>query len=642
MSSFRIGYLPNEREKRNVAEDYRRWERRVEGKARPIPKIGAVLVLCILLVVSLGWLWFRSPGQEVSTWGLTKFSSEAEFSQYLSRSREWLSGYWRMGWGYPLGTGKTPLSPLRALEEGGGGEEGASRVSETTVQVRGIDEPDVVKTDGRYLYFSGYWDTKVIRAFPPSGLSVVSDLERNGELLLLENLLVLLSYEGITGYQVSDPSSPRELWKVELKASLVSARLYRGKIYLVTSTPLQDPVSLPLQPLKAGDAEVLVRATDIYHPPTPVPVDSLYTAFILDPREGRVEKSVSFVGYSGISVVYMSGASLYLTYTSYPSPVKTYYDFLSRCTDLLPTELMGRIGRLMGYELSDTAKMVELEVLLSSADLPWEELWERWEEYVAERKRELETTHIVKIALESFEIVAQAEVPGRPINQFSLDEEGGYLRLATTVEPWMLGGRGESANDVYVLDQELKVVGSLRDLGLGEGIYAVRFLGDKGYVVTFRETDPLHVIDLSDPHDPRVVGELKMPGYSSYLHPITENLLLGIGRENWKVKVSLFDVSSPSRPGELDRILLEEYWSEILETHHAFLLDPDHEVFFLPASGKGYVLSYRGNRLEVVREMENVTARRAVYLDDYLYVISEGNLTVLDERTWETVNEIEL
>ncbi|MEM1981817.1 MAG: beta-propeller domain-containing protein, partial [Candidatus Hadarchaeales archaeon] len=182
----------------------------------------------------------------------------------------------------------------------------------------------------------------------------------------------------------------------------------------------------------------------------------------------------------------------------------------------------------------------------------------------------------------------------------------------------------------------------LTDLGSGEEIYAVRFIGDKGYVVTFRETDPLHVIDLSHPSKPEVVGELKVPGYSSYLHPINDNLLLGIGRENWKVKVSLFDLSSPSQPIELDKLLLEEYWSEILETHHAFLLDPDHEVFFLPAFGKGYVISYGEKDLEVVRVVENRAVRRAVYLEDYLYVISEENLTVLNERTWETVNEIEL
>lgn len=621
-----------------MAEDYRRWEKRVKGGAGPPLRTCGIAALCLLLAVSLGWLWLRGQGKGVQAPELSRFSSEAEFSDYLSRSQEWLEGYWGMG--YPLKG--TSLSPVRILEGGAGGE-GASRISETTVQVKGIDEPDLVKTDGRYLYFSGFRDTKVIRAFPPSELSVASTLGKSGELLLLENLLVLLSSDGITGYEVSDPSSPREAWEVELNSTLVSARLHRGKLYLVTSTPVESQTPLPLLPLRAGESELRVKATDIYRPPQPMPADSVYTALVLDPREGRVEKSLSFLGYSGSSVVYMSEGSLYLTYTYYPSPIRVYYDFLrERGLDLLPPETWGRIERLMGYELSDTAKLVELNLLLSSASLPQEELWGRWEEYVTGRMRELETTHLVKIALENFEIVAQAEVPGRPLNQFSLDEEGGYLRLATTVEPWMLGWGGKSANDVYVLDRGLKVVGSLRDLGVGEEIYAVRFLGNRGYVVTFRETDPLHVMDLSDPSDPKVVGELEMPGYSSYLHPISENLLLAIGRESWRVKVSLFDVSSPSSPAELDRLLLEEYWSEILDTHHAFLLDPDHGVFFLPSSGRGYVISYAGSDLEVVREVEKVTARRAVYLDDYLYVISEENLTVLDERIWETVNEIGL
>lgn len=617
-------------------EDYRRWERRVEKKTWPIP-ILAILLFCVLLSLWLGWFWLRTPQKGFSPGGLTRFTSEEEFSEYLSKSQEWFGSYWTIGsfWGMK---GAYPAIP-RALGEG---EERVPRVSETTVQVKGIDEPDVVKTDGRYLYFSGYWNTKAIRAFPPSELSVVSRLERNGELFLLENMLVLLSDDGITCYEVSDPSSPKELWRMELEAFLLSARLYRGKIYLITQSPVEKRTPLPLQPLKTEKGGLLVRAEDIYHPPYYLPVDSVYTASILDPKEGRVERSVSFVGSSGTSVVYMSRTSLYLAYTHHLPPLRLYHDFLKRCGDLLPPGFMERMEKVMGYELSDTAKLVELEFLLSSAELPREELWKRWEGYLTERRRELENTHVVKIALENFDIVAQAEVPGRLLNQFSLDEEGGYLRLATTVEPWMLGWRGESTNDVYVLDQELKVVGSLKDIGVGEEIYAVRFLGSKGYVVTFKETDPLHVIDLSNPHDPRVVGELKMPGYSSYLHPISESLLLGIGKEEWKVKVSLFDVSSPSQPTELDRLLLDEYWSEILETHHAFLLDQDHEIFFLPTPRKGYVISYAGSDLRVVGLVENVTARRAVYLDDYLYVISEERVTVLDERTWETVNEIEL
>lgn len=596
-------------------------------------KICAVLLLCLIPSVSL-WFWLH--GQPRSPYGgLTKFSSEAEFSEYLSRSRG-LFGLWTGGWGGPfIGAFYPAPSPLPGIREE------PSRISETTVQVRGIDEPDVAKTDGRHLYFSDYGGTRVIRAFPPSQLSVASRLDRSGELLLLDNLLVLLSPGGISGYGVSEPSSPRELWNVELEAVPVSARLYREKVYLVIRIPLKDQFSFPLRPLKIGDTELLVRATDIYRPPQLIPTDSVYTALILDPREGKVEKSLSFLGYSDTSVVYMSKDSLYLTYTYSPSFVKVFGDFLlERYGNLLPTELRERINRLMGYELSEAAKMVELGVLLSSAPLSWEELDEGWENYLAERKRELESTHLVKIALEDFEIVAQAEVPGRPLNQFSLDEEEGYLRLATTVEPWMLE-RTESTNDVYILDLELKVVGSLKDLGRGEEIYAVRFLGDRGYVVTFRETDPLHVIDLSDPSRPWLAGELEMPGYSSYLHPIGDDLLLGIGREGRRVKVSLFDVSSPSRPLELDKLLLEEYWSEILETHHAFLLDPDHEVFFLPASLRGYVLSYREKDLEVVKVVEGRRARRALYLDDYLYVLSEGNLTVLDERTWETAGELE-
>ena len=127
-----------------------------------------------------------------------------------------------------------------------------------------------------------------------------------------------------------------------------------------------------------------------------------------------------------------------------------------------------------------------------------------------------------------------------------MDEYNGYLRLATTVGnrfgfSWFWAG-SESANDIYVLDGNLSVVGSVQGLGLSEQIYSARFVGDKGYLVTYQQTDPFYILDLSDPLNPQIKGELKIPGYSSYLHPISGDRMLGMGEENWSVKISLFDV----------------------------------------------------------------------------------------------------
>jgi len=184
-------------------------------------------------------------------------------------------------------------------------------------------------------------------------------------------------------------------------------------------------------------------------------------------------------------------------------------------------------------------------------------------------------------------------------------------------------------------------VGSVKDLGKTERIYAVRFLGDMAYVVTFRDTDPFYVLDLSNPKEPELKGELKIPGYSSYLHPITDDLILGIGKEGWEVKLSLFDVATPSEPAEVDKYILEESWSDVLETHHAFLIDRKHGIFFLPGREGGYIFSYADNKLALEKAVRAERARRAIYIDDYLYVVADTKIVVLDETTWEKVNELE-
>jgi uncharacterized secreted protein with C-terminal beta-propeller domain len=273
------------------------------------------------------------------------------------------------------------------------------------------------------------------------------------------------------------------------------------------------------------------------------------------------------------------------------------------------------------------------------------EIENRMADYYQDHKRDLETTGIIKIGLDEFEITASGNVPGKPLNQFSLDEYNDDLRIATTVGEGFrfgFGGTRESANDVYVLDGNLNKKGALQDLGLEERIYSARFIEDKGYLVTFRQIDPFFVIDLSDPMKPELKSELKIPGYSSYLHPITKDKILGIGKEGSKVKISLFDVSNPENPLEVDKYTLDEYWSDILDTHHAFLLDSKHQVFFLPGRRGGYIFSYKNNNLELRRAVSEIAARRAIYLDDFLYIIGDNKIVVLNEINWEEVNELEL
>ncbi len=187
----------------------------------------------------------------------------------------------------------------------------------------------------------------------------------------------------------------------------------------------------------------------------------------------------------------------------------------------------------------------------------------------------------------------------------------------------------------------MQVTGKITDLGLTERIYSARFVEDKGYLVTFRRVDPFYVLDLSDPRNPKKVGELKIPGFSSYLHPIDKDKVLGVGQEGSNVKVSLFDVSNPADPKEISKYDMTEYWTDVSSNHHAFLLDQKHSVFFMPAGANGYVFSYNGNVLNLQRAVTGLQASRALYIDDYLYVLGDAKMVVLNENTWEEVKSFD-
>ncbi|MFN3528064.1 MAG: beta-propeller domain-containing protein, partial [Candidatus Altarchaeaceae archaeon] len=316
-----------------------------------------------------------------------------------------------------------------------------------------------------------------------------------------------------------------------------------------------------------------------------------------------------------------------------------------------------KIEKLESYDITDESKYNELSIAIDKfmRNLSLDErlrieneMNNRMKEYYEREKRNFEKTEIVKIDIKNFEISAKGEVPGYLLNQFSMDEYKGNLRVATTIgeRGFYLGyfriPRERSSNDVYVLNENLKIIGEIKDLGIQERIYSVRFIEDRGYVVTFREKDPFYVLDLSNPEKPELKGELKIPGYSSYLHQIDENRILGIGKENWNVKISIFDVSDAKNPKELDKFILDETWSDILNTHHAFLLDKKHEIFFLPGGKNGYIFSYKDDNLKLLKAISEISAKRAIYIDDYLYVISNNKIVVVNENDWEIVNKLEM
>lgn len=606
---------------------------------------------------------------------IKKFASEKEFKDYIEEGRAFF-GFSQGGIG--AGERDVLLAPLAMSQK----ESSPARVSQTNIQVAGVDEPDIVKTDGKNIFFSsGYQryyyepilvcapgekcippragETNIFKAFPPEELSKISKIDLSGKLILSGNILVVLGEKDINGYDVSDPKNPDRKWNLSLdsNAHVFEARLYGEKIYLVVRNYINDARPCPIVPIFRGSEAVSIKCEDIFHPVSPMPVDNLYTAIIVNAKNGEVENKISFVG-SYDSVLYVSENYLYVTYAQTENMVRFSLEFFKeKCRKIIPEWLISKVEILDSYDISQAAKMTEFDVLWNKFVnslgederlMIQNELTNKFADYYKENKRKIESTGVVKIALDNLKIINAGKVPGRPLNQFSLDEYRENLRVATTIRGssfwgWRFGAwsdNSDSANDVYILDKNLKTIGSVKDLGVGESIYSVRFLDAKGYVVTFRQIDPFYVLDLEDPKNPKKAGELKIPGYSSYLHPINKNKILGIGQENWRVKVSLFDVSNPNDPRELDKYILDEGWSEILNTHHAFLLDEKHGIFFLPGGKGGYVFDYKNDKLSLAKAISGASIRRAIYFDDYLYLIGDGSISVLNEFTWERLKEI--
>ncbi|MCD6115237.1 beta-propeller domain-containing protein [bacterium] len=650
----------------------------------------AFLVFGIIAALLVGFLTFKPCPHFSSSdnkFSLGKFSSEEELKNFIQErksffGRDYLSSI--SGIREFLSQMEVNL-PTEEKSAAGAGE--PERFSQTNIQVEGIDEPDIVKTDGKNIYFSSEsyyrwiepipllektlpeekmsiipprWNykTRIIKAFPPKQLEELTSIDKQGQLLLVDNFLIIFSGNKIYGYQVSDPQKPEKKWEISLRKRtyLVGARLYNKKLYLVTGTSIYDYNPCPIKPLEINNEVISVKCADIYYPQILFEPTVSYTSFIIDPQTGKRERNITFLG-SRQGIIYMSKNNLYITYPSYQDVFSFMKNFiLETGEDIFPPEIIEKVKKLDGYDISTQAKMTELEIILRRFKLSLDEdealkveneLANRMEEYWKEHIRDLEKTAIVKISLRDFVIEAVGEVSGHILNQFSLDEDNGYFRVATTIGRFSFpyyfrfNTQREEKNDVYVLDEKLNIVGAIKDLGVGERIYSVRFLGNRGYVVTFKQIDPFFVIDLSDPKNPQVKGELKIPGYSSYLHPIEDNLILGIGREGSNVKISLFDVSDATNPQEISKYTLKEYWSEILNNHHAFLLDKKHKIFFIPAGRGGYIFDYSQKNLKLLKAIEIDNPKRAIYIDDYLYIIGEKELVVVDENIWERVNSLE-
>lgn len=391
--------------------------------------------------------------------------------------------------------------------------------SDTNVQVQGIDEGDIVKTDGNYLYQISNNNIIITKLYPIQEAKVISTtkLDKNLqpiEIYLHNDKLVVLSYKYDTEGHEGEIGIPRRTFfyhnntivqiynndngkltkerELETEGNIVATRKKDSIIYLVTSKYvgfLEDSVESPAPRYKdsAKDEEFYQKPlTDIQYFPNGE-LSSFVNIVALD-IERPAQQAIVETYLGSAENIYMSHENLYIALTT----------------------------------------MTE--------------------------------THVNKFSINGIKVQYQSEgrVPGRVLNQFSMDEHQGYFRIATTSHD-----REEMTNNLYILDKNLKTAGKLENLAPTERIYSARFMGDKGYLITFELIDPLFVLDLSNPRDPKVLGELKIPGFSNYLHPIDENHLLGIGRDTtitsqWGrevaielgVRLTIFDVTDVNNPKE--------------------------------------------------------------------------------------------
>ncbi len=473
-----------------------------------------------------------------------------------------------------------------------GGDDGAD-FSGTNVQVIGVDEPDVVKTDGRRIITvrNGTLTVVDVTGDEPTITGRVLLGERwGGELLLHgDRVLVINNHYGTIQPLAADigrrysrdiviideillDGTPRRGRSLQVEGRYVSSRSIDGTARVViVSYPSDLGFVYPQNPKGEPIAEYANRK---------VVADSTLEDWLPDYRvvssEGTVTEEGQILACDRVYV---------------PSQFSGFGSLAVLTFDLDESLTLGDGASTFAAGETIYASHQNLYVATNTW-LPQPFLGDdNWLRDIDQRYR----TSLHKFSLTPggpavYE--ASGSVKGHLLNQFSLHERDGHLFVAVTNgSPWSANRQSESL--IFSLTQKddvLAVVGSVGDMGRGERIYSVRYIGDRAYVVTFRQVDPLYVVDLADPTAPAVLGELKIPGYSAYLHPVGDGLLVGIGRDaddDGRVvgfKASLFDVSDPTNPAEIDTWTLADAESSVEWDHRAFLWWAPENLMIVPIS----------------------------------------------------------
>ncbi|MGI5891683.1 MAG: beta-propeller domain-containing protein [Bacillota bacterium] len=554
-----------------------------------------------------------------------KVNSKAELRKAFSESLQWRND-----------VATDSLDKSSTVQDNQAVKETAGGYAETNVQVAGIDEADIIKTDGKYIYLCASNAIRIVRA-DANHLSEAATIRLPltkyvNEIYVDGNRLVILGTKTESGngnrpfeeaisskimpeyhksfsfmdiYDISNAEKPVFLKSHEMQGSYQSSRKNNDIVYMITSSYIYGDDILPLmKDSVAGNKATAISLNDVMiMPRLPASGYLVVSAVNINNNQKTEVEAIAASGY----IFYMNKSSLYVAGSDY-----------NGATSIIKFHLN---GTNVGYAGSGMVK-------------------------------------------------------GDIINQFAMDEQDGYLRVATST--W------ENGNYLYVLDDSLNVCGSVAGFAKGERIYSVRYLGDKGYIVTFRTIDPLFVFDLSNPKEPKITGELKVPGFSSYLHPVGEDLILGIGQEtvdiyqkdaNGKeivvgtrtggIKFSLFDVSNMGKPRELANYVLGTTgsYAEALNNHKAVMVDSESknlaivgyittDAKSMEAKQQAIIMNYDQKKLKLKGTLEAPPATaygsnipyggRVLYIDDKLFYIQDNMLVSYNYSTLNLIDKLEL
>ncbi len=512
-----------------------------------------------------------------------------------------------------------------AKPTGSTNQNGQNDYSTTNTQVEGVDEGDIVKTDGRYIYTLDTSDNKIHIAKAENGRLTAAGsislpakiVETEGvstyygyknleyydtnysEMYLMDGYIIAIgvrSYEEsktiVAVYDITDIKNVKEHWVYGQEGSYKSSRLFDGKLYLITNKyfggkPERDDLTTFIPSAGSCGEEKPLSAKDICRFEGELQVnDNRYVVVGgLDYAAAKVVNTKAVLG--GGSEIYMNNTSLYVTHTNSPAYSNEYSEtFVEDSTDIIKFSV-------------DKGKVT---------------------------------------------LIATGKIPGALLNQFSMDEHKGNLRAVTTIgQHTQVSGRyyrTEYTNAVFILDENLKKLSSIEDLAPDETVYSVRFMEDICYFVTFRRVDPLFAVDLSDPQAPKVLSKLKIPGFSRYMHPWEEGKLLGIGQDadeqtgrTGDIKLSMFDISDPTNVTEENKtILTGESYSQALYEHKAVLINKDKNLIGFSSRMNYFILSYTGEGFEVKAELPLLEKNyypvtRGLFIGEYLYIVEDMGIT---------------